>query len=231
MWPEREARRRVETGEANYPRNSRELSVKLHYQTLTTAALLFGALTLSACGDKNTADEATSTAPGVGTTEQGQAPEASADNTAADQGSIDFIQKAALSDMFEIEASKIALTKSQSPSVKAFAQSMISAHTETSNTLKPIADSLKIAPPMQLDNDHAEKLADLQKATVKEFDEKYLDQQTDAHENALNLLNDQAKNGTNGALKAFAQATAPKVQSHLDMVKKLDKSDVDEPKS
>ena len=211
-------------------RDSRELSVKLHYQTLTAAAVLFGALTLSACGDKNTADEATSTAPAAGTTEQGQMPEATADNTAADQGSIDFIQKAAMSDMFEIEASKIELTKSQSAQVKSFAQNMISAHTETSNMLKPIAESLKVAPPMQLDDNHSGKLADLQKASAKDFDAKYLDQQKDAHEDALDLLNDQAKNGTNPALQSFAQSTAPKVQQHLDMVKQLDKSGADETK-
>ncbi len=205
--------------------------MKLTYRLLTTAAALFGALTLSACGDKNTADEATSTAPGVAATDQGQPPEATADNTAVDQGSIDFIQKLALSDMYEVEASKIALTKSSSPSIKAYAQSMITAHTATTAALKPIAESLKVMPPVQLDSDHAGKIADLNKATLKEFDQKYLDQQTDAHENALNALNDQAKNGTNGALKAFAQATAPTVADHLDMVKKLDKSGVDEPKT
>jgi len=203
--------------------------VKLNYRLLTTTAAIAGALALSACGDKNTADEATSTAPGAELTEQGQLPEATSGNVAADQGSIDFIQKAALSDMFEVEASKIALAKSSSPSIKAYAQSMMTAHTATTAALKPVADALMIAPPMQLDSDHAAKLEDLNKATVKEFDEKYIDQQTDAHEDALNLLNDQAKNGTNATLKSFAAATAPKVQMHLDMAKKLDKSDVDEP--
>ena len=204
--------------------------MKLNYRLLTTAAALMGALTLSACGDKNTADEATSTAPGVGVTEQGQLPEATVGNVAADQGSIDFIQKTALSDIFEVEASKIALAKSSSPTIKAYAQSMVTAKTATLAALKPAADALMIALPMQLDSDHAAKLEELNKATVKDFDEKYIDQQTDAHENALNLLNDQAQNGTNATLKNFAAATAPKVQMHLEMAKKLDKSDVDEPK-
>lgn len=203
----------------------------MNYRLLTTTAALAAALALAACGDKNTADEATSTAPGTELTEQGQLPEATANNTAADQGSIDFIQKLALSDMYEVEASKIALTKSTSPSVKAYAQSMITAHTATSAALKPIAEALKIMPPVTLDNDHAEKIADLNKATVKEFDQKFLDQQEEAHENALNALNDQAKNGSNAALVSFAAATAPKVADHLAMVKKLDKSGVDEPKN
>lgn len=205
--------------------------MKLNYRLLTTTAALFGALALSACGDKNTADDATSTAPGTELTEQGQLPEANANNTATDQASIDFIQKLALSDMYEVEASKIALAKSSSPSIKAYAQSMITAHTATSAALKQIAESLNVMPPVTLDNDHAEKIADLNKATVKEFDQKYVDQQEDAHENALNALNDQAKNGSNATLVSFAAATAPKVADHLAMVKKLDKSGVDEPKN
>lgn len=202
----------------------------MNYRLLTTTAALAAALALSACGDKNTADEATSTAPGTELTEQGQLPEANADNTAADQASIDFIQKLALSDMYEVESSKIALTKSTSPSVKAYAQSMITAHTATSAALKPIADSMKVMPPVALDNAHAEKIADLNKAAVNEFDQKYLDQQEEAHENALNALNDQVKNGSNAALVSFATATAPKVAEHLAMAKKLDKNGVDEPK-
>lgn len=202
----------------------------MNYRLLTTTAALAAALALSACGDKNTADEATSTAPGTELTEQGQLPEANADNTAADQASIDFIQKLALSDMYEVESSKIALTKSTSPSVKAYAQSMITAHTATSAALKPIADSMKVMPPVALDNAHAEKIADLNKAAVNEFDQKYLDQQEEAHENALNALNDQVKNGSNAALVSFATATAPKIAEHLAMAKKLDENGVDEPK-
>jgi putative membrane protein len=189
------------------------------------------AMGLAACGDKNTADNATSTVPGAEATDHGQLPAATEDNTAGDQQSIDFIQKVAMSDLFEVEASKLALTKSQSASIKSFAQSMITAHTATTATLKPLAAALKIDPPVALDSDHATKIDDLKKATVKEFDQKYVDQQTEAHNKALDLLNDEAKNGNDATLKGFAAATAPKVQMHLDTVKKLDKSGVDEPKN
>ncbi|MET0546547.1 MAG: DUF4142 domain-containing protein [Caulobacterales bacterium] len=167
--------------------------------------------------------------PGAEATDQGEAPKATEDNTAANQQSLDFIQKAAMGDMFEIEASKLALTKSQSTSIKSFAQSMITAHTETSAALKPLAAVMAVNLPTALDDDHAAKLSDLQKATVKEFDQKYIDQQTEAHEKALDLMKDEAQNGNDSTLKGFAASTAPKVQQHLDMVKKLDKAGVDEP--
>src|ERR1700759_806061 len=42
-----------------------------------------------------------------------------------------FINMAAVSDMYEVTASKIALQRSSSPAVKEFAQKMVDAHTQT----------------------------------------------------------------------------------------------------
>jgi len=207
--------------------------VKLKSMTAIAAALAFGAAGLSACGDngKTTADNATSSSPAAPVTPQGEPPKATTQNTAApDQGSIDFVQKAALSDMYEIQASKLALTKSQSKSIKDFAQMMIDAHTATTQALTPIATKLTINPPSQLDNDKQGKIDDLTKASAKDFDKKYLDQQTSAHNDALGLMKSEADNGQDADLKAFAAATLPKVQEHLDHVKSLDKSGADDSK-
>ncbi len=192
--------------------------------TLTATLALSAAL--AACGDKTTADNATTTAS-VAATAEGEAPKATESNTTADQGSIDFIQKAAMSDMFEIEASKIALQRSSSKDIKSFAQSMIDAHTATSEAVKPIAMTLQVSPPAQLDPDHQGKLDDLNKADAKDFDKKYLDQQTSAHNAALDLMKNYADHGENADLKALATSTAPKVQEHLDHAKMLDKGGAD----
>jgi putative membrane protein len=204
--------------------------MKQKQMTAFAAVLALGAFTLAGCGDKTTADNATTAEPAsvAGTTPQGEAPKATADNTAADQGSIDFIQKAAMSDMYEIEASKLAITRTKSAKIKSFAQMMVDAHTATSNALKPIAASLTVDPPAQLDSDHQGMIDDLNKVDAKDFDKKYLDQQTSAHNKALDLMEDEAEHGENGDLKAFAAATAPKVQEHLDHVKSLDKGGADE---
>src|ERR1043165_9539645 len=50
----------------------------------------------------------------------------------------DFVTLAAQSDMLEIQSSKLALTKSDSEKVKAFANKMIKDHTETSYELKAL---------------------------------------------------------------------------------------------
>lgn len=180
------------------------------------------ALGFAACSPENPASEAKSTG------EVALDGNTTTDTANVDAGVKNFVEKVALSDMFEIEASKIALKRSMVKEVKDFAQMMIDAHTATSAELGPLASAASVAPPTALDNDHMGKLDDLRKASVADFDDKYIDQQTDAHENALNLLKDFANNGKDAGLQAFAAKTAPAVQTHLDHIKALDKSPADD---
>ena len=48
----------------------------------------------------------------------------------------DFVQKAAMSDMYEVEAGKIASQKGQSAPVKGFGQMMVDAHSKTTEELQ-----------------------------------------------------------------------------------------------
>lgn len=180
------------------------------------------ALGFAACAPENPASEAKSTgevALDNGTT---------VDTAAVDEGVKNFVEKAAITDMFEIESAKLALTQSKVKAVKDFAQMMIDAHTATTAELKPLAAAAKVEPPTQLDNDHMAKLDDLKNAKVEDFDDKYIDQQTDAHQNALNLMKDFAANGKDAGLQGFAAKTQTAVQAHLDQVKALDKSPADD---
>lgn len=141
----------------------------------------------------------------------------------------DFINRVAISDMFEIEAGKLAITRTRSPDVKAFAQMMVHDHTATSDAVKAIVSKDKLpAPPAALDDAHARLLADLKAAKADDFDTTYLDQQTTAHEDALALLTGYGAGGDNADLKAFANETAPKVQTHLDRARALDKGGADD---
>lgn len=140
-----------------------------------------------------------------------------------------FVAKAALSDMYEIESSKLALTRSKSAEIKAFAQQMIDAHTATSAELGPLAMAASITPPGIFDGAFAGKMKDLQDTTVENFDDKYIDQQTEVHENTLSTLKDFAEGGAPATpIKDFAIKTIPAVQAHLEHVKTLDKSGADD---
>ena len=55
----------------------------------------------------------------------------------------DFVQTAAMSDMYEVEAGKIAGQKGQSDAVKQFGQNMVKAHSQTSEELKDVESELR----------------------------------------------------------------------------------------
>ena len=143
-----------------------------------------------------------------------------------------FVEQAAQSDMYEIAASKLALTASKSSEIKDYAKEMVSAHETTTAELKKLVVADKLAsPPAALDAKHQRMIDDLKKAEADKFDKLYLDQQTSAHREALGLMNSYAANGENAGLKSFADRTKPKIQHHLDMASTLDHGGADEAKS
>lgn len=183
-------------------------------RTLLLAGVAAMALALGACNKKP--DEAAMGAPDAN-------PSATIPTPADEAAAPDFVNKAAVSDMFEVESSKIALERTKNSGIKAFAQMMVDAHTRTTEDLKAaIAGSgLAITPPTALPDDKMSALADLRSASADDFDKKYMDAQVDGHQAALDLMTRYAQDGDNASLKAAATATAPIVQQHLDKAKAL----------
>jgi putative membrane protein len=135
----------------------------------------------------------------------------------------EFARMAAMSDMYEITSSKLALTKATQPGLKTFAQQMIDAHTATTSGLKSAVakDGVAMNPPASLDAEHQALIDRLKAAKGAAFDAEHKTQQTDAHTKTLALMEGYASGGDKPALKAFAADTAPKVKGHLDMVRAM----------
>jgi putative membrane protein len=136
----------------------------------------------------------------------------------------DFVQKAAMSDMYEVEAGKIASEKGKSDAIKQFGQQMIEAHTKTTEELKGIvaAEKIKVELPTKLDSKHQGLIDNLNKASADDFDKTYADQQAEAHQTAVDLFESYSKDGDNAAIKAFAAKTLPVIKEHLKMAKDLE---------
>jgi putative membrane protein len=137
-----------------------------------------------------------------------------------------FIDDAAISDMYEVQAGQLAAMRAQSPELKQFAQQMVDAHTQTRNELKRIL--AKSAPnfmlPMQLDVRRQTLLDDLKGAKDQDFDGRYIAQQINAHQEADILMRVYAKDGDNSEIKVFAAETLPKVDMHLKMIRNIDRA-------
>ena len=135
----------------------------------------------------------------------------------------EFIQTAAMSDMYEIEAGKIAAQKGQSDVVKQFGQHMVEAHSQTTEELKGIVqqENIKVDLPTKLDDKHQRMIDDLNAAHQEDFDKTYAKQQVNAHEKAESLFSKYADKGDNAAVKAFAAKVLPVIRQHLEEAKKL----------
>jgi hypothetical protein len=89
---------------------------------------------------------------------------------------MDFVREAAISDMFEIESSKLALLRSDS-ATKDFATQMIGDHSKTTAELKSAARTANIPLPTVLDGSLRVKLDKLRGLDGTAFTRQYLDDQ------------------------------------------------------
>lgn len=136
----------------------------------------------------------------------------------------DFIMQASASGMYEIESSKLALTKGDD-ATKKFAQQMITDHEKDSAELKALIDSGKVQgnPVTALTEDDKEDVDELAKLEGADFIEEYFDDQVEAHEDAVDLFKRYAEEGENADLKAFAAKTLPALEHHYKMAQDMDK--------
>lgn len=137
----------------------------------------------------------------------------------------EFINKAAIANMFEIETSKLAQDRAMSPEVKKFANMMVKEHGKTGTQLKTLLakdsnDGLVL--PEALDEAHTNKLNALKEAVDGKFDSAYMKVQADAHDDVVDLFEDYAEDGTHADLKQFAKTTLPALEHHEDMADDLE---------
>jgi putative membrane protein len=135
----------------------------------------------------------------------------------------DFAIKVAISDMFEIQSSQLALSKQPDADTKPFAEKMVQDHQKTSNELKALVDGGKVKAtlPTALDAEHQNLLDDLKAKNGKDFDQSYDQVQLKAHRDAVALFEAYAKTGDNSDLKSWAGQTLPHLKEHLSMAEKL----------
>ncbi|MET0846900.1 MAG: DUF4142 domain-containing protein [Pseudomonas sp.] len=138
----------------------------------------------------------------------------------------DFVDNAAAGGIAEIETSRLALEKSSSADIKAFANMMITDHSKANDELAALAKKNDIEVPDEttLVKQAKEKILDMRDES---FDAAYANNQVKAHEETIKLFEKQANTVTDdkvkGAteLKGFAQKMLPALEKHLEMAKKL----------
>ena len=94
----------------------------------------------------------------------------------------EFVHDVASKNMAEIELSRMALDKSKSPEVKAFAQMMIRDHGAAEDQLKSVVSGQAIDWPAQLDDKQRETADDLANKHGPDFDRDYVKAMIEVHQ-------------------------------------------------
>jgi putative membrane protein len=197
-------------------------------RSLALAAAVAVAAVLPACGRGEDARSAAAALSETAAEATAAAATADLDEWPAANTAPGLLARLAVSDRFEIVSGEMVQERTRNADVRRFAQLMVQDHTRTSNEAQATAraEAIDAAPPAGLDGRRQAMLEQLQAVNGADLDARYVDQQVDAHEEALKLLRDYAAGGDNAALKAWAARTAPMIENHLQMARAMDEADV-----
>jgi putative membrane protein len=128
-----------------------------------------------------------------------------------------FVEKAARSNMAEIEFGELAATKATDSLLRVFAQQMVTEHTMAQDELEDLADDYAgIEWPNDLDEGHDEIMEQLNNAEQGySFDSLYISSQVMAHQDVVDMYQTATTNSTDARVKAFANKYLPHLQDHL----------------
>lgn len=151
---------------------------------------------------------------------------ASTTSSKASASSRDFIKKASIINLFEVESSKLALDKTQNRDVRKFAEQMIEDHSKAQDKLREAAQASGGEGSISgvLDKKHKRMMDKLKKATADKFDKEYVNAHTKGHEEAISLFKNYGEKGKDASLKDFANTTLTTLENHYESVKQIDLS-------
>lgn len=133
-----------------------------------------------------------------------------------------FVDEAVSAGMAEIQTSQLALEKTESAEVKAFAEQMIKDHTKSNQQLLDLAKQHGFSVPDDAALTSKARKMMLQVQEGPSFDAAYANHQVDAHEQAVRLFDEESRSTSAPEdLRTFATTTLPTLKHHLEMAKQL----------
>jgi putative membrane protein len=131
-----------------------------------------------------------------------------------------FVKMAAQAGMAEVEAGKVALSKSNDPEIRSFAQRMINDHGSANLELASLAKAKGIETPQRLDAEHQAVIDSLRTKSGADFDAAYSQHMNMDHDKAIALFEGASKSPDRD-FAGFARKTLPKLQEHKQLASKL----------
>ena len=135
----------------------------------------------------------------------------------------DFLTMAAQTDMLEAHLGQMAANQASSQDVKDFAQMLVTDHTADYQQLQSMAAKDNLTVPTGLDAAHYKMAASFDKLKGAAFDSRYKQTMVAGHTQAIGVYKKESTGAQNSDVKAYASATLPTLQKHLDGAKALSK--------
>ena len=127
-----------------------------------------------------------------------------------------FVTRAAVANLAEIDLSQMALDKSTNVDLRKFATQIIKDHQTAQAKLKQIAGAQKIALPGSVDEEHRKQREKLKELSGAEFEKQYIALMHTGHNEAAGLLETATKsNELQSSFKTYANETLQTVRTHL----------------
>ncbi|MBS0538873.1 MAG: DUF4142 domain-containing protein [Proteobacteria bacterium] len=135
-----------------------------------------------------------------------------------------FLLRTAAANLFDLESSQLALDKSRSSAVRAFADRIVTDHDKVDAAFdKAVEEAGVEAPADEMEPPQRLAVRDLKTKEATAFDEQYVLAQYTNHVETVEMYRTYAASGDNPRLQKFARDVLPLLRDQLAQVKKLRK--------
>jgi putative membrane protein len=132
-----------------------------------------------------------------------------------------FLRKAAQGGMAEVKLGQLAAQKGSGDDVRAFGQKMVDDHTKLNNEMAPIADSMGVRLPKDLNKEDQAEYDKLNALSGSNFDMEYLSFMVKDHHKDLREFRQEAASTTDPTLQTAVANATKVIHEHTMMVDKL----------
>jgi putative membrane protein len=182
---------------------------------------------LIACGKENRTGQPETDTTGTEQSVQQTTDSATATTTGASGGTLasmtnedkEFVSKAGMGGLAEVQMGNLALQKASNADVKAFAQRMVTDHSTANAELAQLATAKGLALPTELGGEHKDAFDHLNSLSGAEFDKAYMKHMVEDHEKDVAEFDKASTSATDADVKGWAGKTLPTLKEHLEQAK------------
>jgi len=137
----------------------------------------------------------------------------------------EFVNKAAIGGVAEVELGRVAMQRASRPAVRSFGERMVADHGRGNTELAALARSKGMDVSTTLDTTHQAMRDRLSGLSGADFDRAYMSEMVRDHTEDVALFERAAQTASDADVKAFAARSLPMLRDHLAMARQIN-SDV-----